>query len=117
MKIKDVRSLVLSAPLEPPLGYSQAWIRARTAHVVQVETDDGIVGLGEAFGGGGVAVANAAIVQHVLRPLLVGRNPLDVEVLWHAMYNTTRDHGQKGMPLQAISGVDIALWDVVGKAL
>ncbi len=117
MKIKDVRSIILRAPLERPLGYSQAWITARTAHIVQVETDDGIVGLGEAFGGGGVAFANAAIVQHVLAPLLVGQDPLDVERLWHTMYNATRDHGQKGMPLQAISGVDVALWDVVGKAL
>lgn len=117
MKIRDVRSLILRAELDQPLGYSQAWIRARTAHIVQVETDEGIVGLGEAFGGGGVAFANAAIVQHVLRPLLIGRDPFEIEVLWHAMYNTTRDHGQKGMPLQAISGVDIALWDIVGKAL
>jgi D-galactarolactone cycloisomerase len=115
MRITDVRSLILQCPLEPRLGYSQAWIPARTAHLVEVETDAGIVGIGEAFGGGNVAIANKAIVEHVLRPMLLGQNPADVEVLWHRMYNTLRDHGQKGMPLQAISGVDIALWDILGK--
>ena len=42
-------------------------------------------------------------------------DPLDRDVIWHKVYNLTRDHGQKGMPLQALSGVDIALWDIVGK--
>ena len=40
---------------------------------------------------------------------------MDREVLWHRVYNLLRDHGQKGMPIQALSGVDIALWDLFGK--
>ncbi len=47
--------------------------------------------------------------------LIVGRDPLDREVIWHNVYNLLRDHGQKGMPIQALSGVDIALWDLVGQ--
>jgi len=46
---------------------------------------------------------------------VVGENPLERERLWHKIYNLLRDHGQKGMPIQALSGVDIALWDLAGK--
>lgn len=117
MKITNVRSIVLQAPLERPLGYSQAFFTSRTAHIVEVETDEGLVGIGEAFGAGNVAFANQAIIARVLKPLLVGEDPFATERLWHRMYNATRDHGQKGMALESISGVDIALWDLMGKAL
>lgn len=116
MKISDVRSLVLQHEMEEPLGYSQAYFTKRTAHLVVVETDEGLTGVGEAFGAGNVALGNKAIVEQVLRPMLLGRNPLDIQVLWHEVYNALRDHGQKGMPIQALSGVDIALWDILGKA-
>lgn len=115
MKISDVRSTILQYDLEEELGYSQTYFPKRTAHLVQVFTDEGPTGLGECFGAGNVAFANKAIVEQVLRPLLLGRDPRDTAVLWHEVYNALRDHGQKGMPLQALSGVDIALWDLLGK--
>ena len=40
---------------------------------------------------------------------------MDRDVIWHKVYNLLRDHGQKGMPMQSLSGVDIALWDIAGK--
>jgi D-galactarolactone cycloisomerase len=89
----------------------------RTAHIVEVVTDEGIHGYGEAFGGGQVALANKAIVELVIRPLIIGEDPLDREKIWHKVYNALRDHGQKGMPIQSLSGVDIALWDIVGRYL
>ncbi len=116
MKVTDVRAIVLRAPIDQELGFSQAYFTARTATIVQVLTDEGITGLGECFGSGNVAFANQAIVERVLKPMLLGEDPFDVEWLWHKMYNTIRDHGQKGMPLQSISGVDVALWDILGKA-
>lgn len=115
MKITDVRSTIIQAPLQEELGYSQLYFTHKTHHFVQVFTDEGVTGLGECFGGGTIAFANKAIVEQVLRPLLVGQDPLDRGVLWHRAYNLLRDHGQKGMPLQALSGVDIALWDILGK--
>ena len=115
MKITGVRSLVLQYPLDEELGYSQQYYDRRTAHIVEVTTDDGISGYGEAFGGGGVAFGNKAIVERTIAPMIVGMNPLDREVIWHRVYNLLRDHGQKGMPMQALSGVDIALWDIAGK--
>jgi D-galactarolactone cycloisomerase len=60
-------------------------------------------------------VANKGIVEGVIRPMILGADPLDRDVLWHRVYNLMRDHGQKGMPMQSLSGVDIALWDIAGK--
>ena len=117
MKIADVKSHVLQYPLEKELGYSQMYFDRRTAHIVEVVTDEGIHGYGEAFGGGQVALANKAIVERVIRPLIIGEDPLDREKIWHKVYNALRDHGQKGMPIQSLSGVDIALWDIVGRYL
>jgi len=116
MKIKDVRSHVLQYRLEEELGYSQQYYDRRTAHLIEVVTDDGLRGYGEAFGGGNVALANKTIVEQVIGPLIRGMDPLDREVIWHKVYNLLRDHGQKGMPLQSLSGVDIALWDIAGKS-
>jgi len=116
MKITDVKSHVLQYPLEEELGYSQQYYTMRTAHIVEVTTDEGISGWGECFGGGTIALANKTIVEKVIQPMIKGKNPLDREVIWHNIYNILRDHGQKGMPIQSLSGVDIALWDIAGKA-
>lgn len=97
------------------LGYSQQFYAKRTAHLVEVSTNEGITGWGECFGPGNIALANKAIVEQVIAPMVLGDDPLDRDVIWHKVYNLTRDHGQKGMPLQALSGVDIALWDIAGK--
>ena len=115
MKIKDVKSYVLQYRLEEELGYSQQYYDRRTVHLIEVVTDEGLRGYGEAFGGGTVALANKTIAERVIGPLIAGMDPLDREVIWHRVYNLLRDHGQKGMPLQALSGVDIALWDLAGK--
>ncbi|MDP5220192.1 mandelate racemase/muconate lactonizing enzyme family protein [Ruegeria sp. 2205SS24-7] len=115
MKITRVSSHVLSYDLPEPLGYSQQYYHKRTAHLVEVETDEGVTGWGECFGAGNIAVANKGIVEQVIQPMVLGMDPLDRDVIWHKVYNLMRDHGQKGMPLQSLSGVDIALWDIAGK--
>ncbi len=115
MKITSVQSHVLGYELPEELGYSQQYYSRRTAHLVEIGTDDGVTGWGECFGPGNIALANKGIVEKVIRPLILGDDPLDRDVVWHKVYNLLRDHGQKGMPLQALSGVDIALWDISGK--
>ena len=55
-------------------------------------------------------------MQHALAPLVIGADPLQPEVLWHRMYHHTRDYGQKGAVIGAISALDIAFWDIAGKA-
>lgn len=116
MKISAVKSHVLQYELPEELGYSQQFYARRTAHLVEVTTDQGITGWGECFGPGNVAIANKAIVERVIAPMIVGDDALARDAVWHKVYNLLRDHGQKGMPLQALSGVDIALWDIAGKA-
>ena len=115
MKITRVNSHVLQYDLPEKLGYSQQYYSKRSAHLVEVQTDEGITGWGECFGPGNVAIANKSIVEKVIQPMILGDNPLDRDVIWHKVYNLLRDHGQKGMPLQALSGIDIALWDIAGK--
>ena len=115
MLIKKIISHVLRYELPEPLGYSQQYYTQRTAHLIELRTDSGLVGWGECFGPGNVALANKTIVEQVIQPIIVGMNALDRQVIWHKVYNLLRDHGQKGMALQALSGVDIALWDIAGK--
>jgi len=115
MKINKVTSHVLLCDMPEELGYSQQFYTKRTAHLVRIETDQGIIGWGECFGPGNVAIANKSIIENVIAPMILGDDALMRDVIWHKVYNLLRDHGQKGMPLQALSGVDIALWDLAGK--
>ena len=115
MKITSIKSHVLRYELEKELGYSQQYYKHRTAHLVEVQTDEGITGWGECFGPGNIALANKYIVEKVIQPLVIGEDPLNKEHIWQKVYNLLRDSGQKGMPIQALSGVDIALWDILGK--
>ena len=79
--------------------------------VVEITTDKGIKGLGPG-GRGGDAIINGHLVK-----LLMGEDPFDIERLWDIMWRSTMSYGRKGVTMNAISGVDIALWDIVGKAL
>ncbi len=81
--------------------------------VVEVETDEGVVGLGEAALAPPVA---KEIVDRYLAPVIVGRNPFDVESIWQHMYRSTMAFGRKGVGMAAISAVDVAIWDILGKA-
>jgi D-galactarolactone cycloisomerase len=114
MKVAAIDTFVLRHDLDEAFGYSQAWYHARTAMLVRITADDGTTGWGEAYG---PPEPSAAIVQHVLAPLVVGTDPSATLPLWEQMYARTRDYGQKGFALHAISAVDIALWDLKGKAL
>jgi D-galactarolactone cycloisomerase len=79
-----------------------------------VRTDEGLVGYGECYG---PPEPIKALIDSLYAPaILVGADPLANEVLWERMYNRVRDYGQKGLAVEAISGIDIALWDIKGKA-
>lgn len=112
MRISSVEAYILQCPLDAPYGNSLGWTAARTATLVRIETDDGQVGWGEC---GGHHTATAAVIQDSLRPLLLGRDPLEVTPLWEAMHSRTKHFGQKGVAVCAISGVDVALWDLKGR--
>lgn len=117
MKIVDIIPYVLSTPLEEPFAFSQGWVDKRSAMVVEIKTDEGVTGWGESLCHGlQPPEVAASFVEFCFKPLLVGRDPFDVEVLWEEIYNRTRPFGG-GAAVNAISGVDIALWDIVGRFL
>lgn len=111
MKITVVRTHILEATLSQPLASSRGWYDMRTAMLVEIETDQGIVGWGESYG---PARMTAAVVNSVA-PWLLGEDPLRTDCLWQMIYARLRDHGQKGVVIEGLSGIDIALWDIKGK--
>ena len=113
MKIRDVKTYVLDAALAEPFAYSQAWYERRGACLVEIVGEDGNSGWGEAFG---PARLTAPIVEYY-KPLLIGEDALATERHWQTLYNRLRDHGQKGLAIEALSAVDIALWDLKGRHL
>jgi len=118
MKITGVKTYVLEATLgEHGFGWSQRVTDRRQSALCVVDTDEGIQGVGEAFYFGGPAQVVATLIGDGLGPLVAGHDPFDTGVLWDRLYNWTRDQGQKGLTIAAISAIDIALWDIKGKAL
>ena len=129
MKIKEIRTRVFrwrgkTVPLPPhfcanpmdALQFPQESMGTFTFHgwlVVEILTDDGLAGIGNA------ALAPQVTKQAIdlyLKPLLIGQNPWDIEFLWQHMYRKTMVFGRKGIGMVAISAVDIALWDLLGKS-
>ena len=129
MRIKEIRTRVMrwrgkTVPLPPHfctnpmdlLSLPEASMQTFTFHgwlVVEIFTDDGLVGIGNA------ALAPQVTKQVIdlhLKPLLIGKDPWDIEFLWQLMYRKTMAFGRSGIGMVAISAVDIALWDILGKS-
>ena len=96
---KAMRSLFLPDPGKMP-GFT-----------VEIATDKGVRGYGSGGPGGGTVVG-----EHLTK-LLIGKDPFDIERLWDVMWRSTMSYGRMGIAIHAISGVDLALWDLVGNAL
>jgi L-rhamnonate dehydratase len=105
-KIVEIRAAHPHAPEAP-----DDWRSWFGQIAVAVETDDGLTGYG--VGGGGPA--GVQVVETVLRQALVGKEADEVDALWQTMYRATLPFGRKGLAVMAISGVDLALWDLRGK--
>lgn len=114
MKITAVTLTPVSYPAPHPLRYGWGENALMGGHIVQVSTDEGLVGLGDCAGLPGTpqAVLLETFLRSTLLPLLVGQNPLDVGRLWAAMSRqaSARWTGE------LIGGIEVALWDLVGKA-
>ena len=109
MKIASVETFDLRCNIEPSFGWSQGWINQRATTLVKITTEDGLVGWGEG--------AAASLIDELLAPLVIGGNPMQRAGLWermfHALYNANIFVGLAG---SALSAIDIALWDLAGKA-
>jgi len=116
MKITAVRAIALAIPMKP-LDPPSSWVAGtRKQIVVRVETDAGLTGTGEAFAYG-APTAVCAVIEESLAPLIVGRESGNIEGLVDLMHRGTMIYGRRGLGMFAISGVEIALWDLLGKAL
>jgi D-galactarolactone cycloisomerase len=117
MKIRTITSHLLRVPLGDKTFYSsQAAFPERNSYLVRIETDSGLVGWGEG-GQYGPAEPVAACVDAVLAPRLIGRDPTEPVRIWEELYAYSRDFGQRGTYIEALSAIDIALWDIAGQAL
>ena len=115
MRITNVDTLLLSADIGKPLKDATFSV-GREQAIVRVFTDEGIVGIGEACQFVAVSAARE-IVEKGLKPLLLGEDPFDVERLWQRMYLQSYLYGRSGAAIIAMSGVEMSLWDIMGKAL
>ncbi|MEZ5450069.1 MAG: mandelate racemase/muconate lactonizing enzyme family protein [Thiolinea sp.] len=111
MKIAAVHTHLLDHPLEQRFESASMYFDRRQHCLVEIVCEDGTTGWGECLG---PALPNAAVVKAYAGRLL-GRNPLETEKIWLELYNTLRDQGQRGLTVTALSGIDIALWDIKGK--
>ncbi|MCL5027027.1 MAG: mandelate racemase/muconate lactonizing enzyme family protein [Chloroflexi bacterium] len=129
MKIRDVKVMLVTATIPPERRWTSDFGTATksSAAFVKVETDEGVTGYGEAKG---TPLVMKSIIEHELKPLLVGEDPTRVTYLWEKMYNgsrlglsfyygrsQSRSTAASGEVMCAISGVDVALWDLCGRAM
>src|SRR5688500_2782134 len=134
MKITSVRATWVHVPIPAERQHTSDFgkIASFDSVIVKIDTDAGHVGWGEAKASVGSAASGfglAAIINQDYAPLLVGQDPRDISRLWDVMYNTPREGyavsrghvlpqlGRRGLSISAIGGVDIALWDILGKSL
>jgi L-alanine-DL-glutamate epimerase-like enolase superfamily enzyme len=114
--ITDVTTIKLRFPMQIPMADAIHYMPERPTLLVQVHTDEGIVGLGEVASYGGYLESMDALVTGELRQTVLGNDPFKVERLWQMMATRAHQRGRRGMLMMAISGVDIALWDIIGQA-
>ena len=114
LKIALVRAFSLRVPLPEPYGWARGRGAARETTLVQLVTDDGIEGWGECIGP--PAVVQAAVIDF-FAPLVLGQNPLQTDPLWDKLWQAALPYGRRGVLIGALSGIDMALWDLKGKVL
>jgi D-galactarolactone cycloisomerase len=112
MRVTEVACHIVQARVDRPFTSARGMrYTARTSALVEITTDAGLVGWGECYGPARIA---RAAIEH-LAPMVVGRDPFDAAVIWEQLYNSIKDYGLSGITIAAISGIDIALHDLIGK--
>jgi D-galactarolactone cycloisomerase len=114
MRIDCIRTYHLRHDLPEAFGFSQWYYGVRNALWVEVVADDGTNGWGECYG---PAEVNQAAVTSFYGPRLLGLDPLATDRLWHGMWQGSLDFARGGVMMGAMSGIDMALWDLKGHAL
>ena len=113
MVIEKIESFILKDKLSKSFFFSQWEYSERCICVVKITTLDGQYGWGEGYGPANVLEAGI----NLLKPIVIGKNPLENEVIWSDMYRKTLDFARRGILVASMSAIDIALWDLKGKIL
>ncbi|MBD5149791.1 MAG: mandelate racemase/muconate lactonizing enzyme family protein [Oscillibacter sp.] len=115
LTVTKVEAMILRYQYENGIADAQNFFSMRSAVLVQVHTACGITGIGESASFGGPAETTKYIIEHELAPIVVGEDASAVSLIWQKMFDRTRQHGRSGVILASMSGIDIALWDILGK--
>ena len=115
MKITEVRAIPLAIPLRPTTPPSTWAAGAGKQILVRVTTDDGLTGWGESFAYG-ATLAVCDVIDDALAPIVLGQDPSQIENLVDRMHRALMIWGRRGLAMMAVSGVELALWDLAGKA-
>ncbi|MQY77709.1 MAG: mandelate racemase/muconate lactonizing enzyme family protein [Bacteroidetes bacterium] len=113
MKIQKVETYVLKDKLSKSFFFSQWEYSERCICIVKITASNGEYGWGEGYGPAEVLEAGIKLLE----PIVIGKNPMDNEVIWHQMYRKTLDYARRGVLVAAMSSIDIAIWDLKGKIL
>src|SRR3712207_5650551 len=114
-KIAYVKTYQVTYPLDQPLSDSIHYMPVRAALLVELGTDDGEVGIGESAIYGGPASVVETMIHDELAPRILGGDPTRPEWLWQVMSGRSHQHGDGGVLAAAISGLDIAVWDLMAR--
>lgn len=113
MVIEKIESYILKDKLSKSFFFSQWEYSERCICIVKITTSDGQYGWGEGYGPANVLEAGI----NLLKPMVIGKNPLENEVIWSDMYRKTLDFARRGILVASMSAIDVALWDLKGKIL
>lgn len=116
MKIKDIRAIPMSYPLEKNIqqGYSRGWSTSRNSTLVIVEAEDKTIGVGDCYY---PALPVASVIEEMLKPAFIGRDIFDRNEIFDEIHSGRYTVARRGLIVIALSGLDIALWDLIGKEL
>jgi L-alanine-DL-glutamate epimerase-like enolase superfamily enzyme len=109
LRIVDVRTTILRYPCDRSIASAGGVLQTRPALIVEVVTDAGVVGIGEA------GVGSKVLIDGELKPFLIGQDPLRIEWIWQSLFHRFGRAGRRGLVLNALGGIDVALWDILGK--
>ena len=114
MKIECIKTHHIRCELKEPFGFSQWFYNQRNVLLIEVIADDGTSGWGECYG---PADVTQAAVEKFYAPRILGMDALSTDAIWHHMWRASLDFARSGIMMGAMSGIDMALWDLKGKAL
>lgn len=113
-RIQSIETFPLRADLHEPFGNGQGWTTSRQHLIVRIASEEGAVGYGECWG---PLAGNDRVVEEILAPILIGADPLETDPLWTRMLHKLRWAYHSFAPYSALSGVDVALWDLKGRLM